>query len=66
MVFGGYNNNQNYLANSEIFINNVWNMAAPMPIPMQGLRGVTLGNEVFAFGRITLNSLIALYSRKEA
>ena len=58
MVFGGFNNNLNYLSTTEIFINNAWNIVheAPLPIPMQQLGGVTLRNEVYALGRITFNT----------
>ena len=56
MVFGGYNNNQNYLSTTEMFVNNAWKIIheAPLPIPMMNLRGVNLQNEVFSVGRITL------------
>ena len=55
MVFGGYNK----VSSTEIFVNNAWNILpeVPHPVGAYGLQGLTLRNEVYAIGSITIYSI---------
>ena len=58
MVFGGSSGIEGEYPisqSTEIFVNNAWQILheAPLPIPLERFKGLTLRNEVYAFGKIT-------------
>ena len=58
LVTGGRDEQYNYLSSTEIFTLDTenWISAASLPSPRLDLRGGTLGNSVFVFGKIYIQT----------
>ena len=68
LVTGGYNNNDGYLASTEVMeAGGTWRLTASLPSARHGLRAAVVNNNIFVFGEnilcyINIEHLIVSYN----